>query len=327
MFAVSNTRTAASANRAPPRAHTSDESGMVDRRRWTSFLTWAFVLAEMAGRDGLLPAAAHAGEEPLAASGLGSDTAAPIANNLPNISVSTATESPEPITYQHAPTMPEYASTQLSTELGAAKIAPATDTLTPDVGVGGGGGHGFATADASADAAAPGEPLLVAFNPAGEMLDLGLNFDLSDTAHNLLGGLADGLGSLPLVGGLLEDVGHTLAGTAGGLLSSLEPVVSLVGIDSGSAPASSLDLGSPGMLSFDGAPAAHHELATPGGGYTTYGIALNIGGSDPGHAAIDDALTTSGLDSLAFDHFDHGASSDALHLDQAVLKTASDILA
>ena len=46
---------AASANRAPPRASVSDESGLVDRRRWTSFLTWAFVLSEMAGRDGTGP--------------------------------------------------------------------------------------------------------------------------------------------------------------------------------------------------------------------------------------------------------------------------------
>ena len=56
---------AVSANRAPPRASVSDESGLVDRRRWTSFLTWAFVLSEMAGRDGWLPNAAHAGEEDL----------------------------------------------------------------------------------------------------------------------------------------------------------------------------------------------------------------------------------------------------------------------
>ena len=46
---------AASANRASPRASVSDESGLADRRRWTSFLTWAFVLSEMAGRDGWLP--------------------------------------------------------------------------------------------------------------------------------------------------------------------------------------------------------------------------------------------------------------------------------
>ena len=119
---------AASANRAPPRASVSDESGMVDRRRWTSFLTWAFVLSEMAGRDGWLPTAAHAGEEDLGRSGhAGSDTA-PIANSLPTISVSTATEGPEPITYQHAATMPAYAPTGLSSELADAKAAPADET-------------------------------------------------------------------------------------------------------------------------------------------------------------------------------------------------------
>ena len=119
---------AVSANRAPPRASVSDESGLVDRRRWTSFLTWAFVLSEMAGRDGWLPTAAHAGEEDLGRSGhAGSDTA-PIVNNLPTISVSTATEGPEPITYQHAATMPAYAPTGLSSELAEAKITPAEET-------------------------------------------------------------------------------------------------------------------------------------------------------------------------------------------------------
>ena len=49
----------------------------------------------------------------------------PSSTTCPTISVSTATEGPEPITYQHAATMPAYAPTGLSSELAEAKIAPA----------------------------------------------------------------------------------------------------------------------------------------------------------------------------------------------------------
>ena len=149
--------------------------------------------------------------------------------------------------------------------------------------------------------------------------------------HGLLGGVADGLGNLPLVGDLLDNVGSSVASTAGNLLSMLEPVVSLVGVngdDFGSGTAA------PGQLSFgDGGGTTAHELATPGGGYTTYGIALNLGAGDAASASasgdVDAGALGSVLDSfadhLSGSHFD--ASSDALHLDQSVLRTASDILA
>lgn len=327
MFAALNTRnTAGSATRAPPRAQASDESGLVDRRRWTSFLTWAFVLAEMAGRDGLLPAAAHAAEEDLGRVGHpGSDTA-PIVNNLPNINVSTATEGPEPITYQHAPTLPSYAPTQLSGELGEAKITAGADEVGNGHGAGGGGGgagygaDGASASEGSVDAGVHlslGDAPFLAFAQDGQPLDLGLHLDPS----GLLGNVADSLGGLPLVGGLLEDVGNTLASTTGNLLS-------LVGHSYGN------DVGTPGQLSFGGGEMSPqpHELATPSG-YTTYGIALNLGASDvasvSGEAAVHaDGLDMGVLDSLV-DHLPGGhlAPSDALHLDQSLLRTASDILA
>ena len=322
------------ATRLSQRASVSDESGMFDRRRWTSFLTWAFVLGEMAGRDGLLPTAAHAGDDDLGrVSHPGSDTA-PIVNTLPNINVSTATDAPEPVTYQHAPSMPSYMSTQLSSELGAAKITTDTD----EVGHGQGGGW-VGGADSHADAASAsdgtidtgshlplGDGPFLAFAHDGAPLDLGLHLDPS----GLLGDVVDGLGSLPLVGGPLEDVGNTLASTTGNLLS-------LVGLSGGGAGALSYgnDVGTPGQIAFADSvdPVAAHELATPSG-YTTYGIALNLGPSvaspASGEAAAHaDSLDASGLDNQE-GHLtgnDLDTSSDALHLDQSLLRIASDVLA
>jgi hypothetical protein len=324
---------AVSANRAPPRVSVSDESGLVDRRRWTSFLTWAFVLSETVGRDGWLPNAAHAGEEDLGRLSHGGSDTAPIVNNLPNISVSTATEGPEPITYQHAATMPGYAPTGLSSQLAEAKIAPAVEsTGSGHAAGGGGGGHaGEADTDAAGAHVSLGAAPFLAFGHDGSPLDLGLHFDLGNTVHGLLGAVTDGLGNLPLLGDLLEKGGSSVASTAGDWLSMLEPVASLVGVnedDFGSVTAA------PGQLSFgDGGGSAAHELATPGGGYTTYGIALNLGAGDAASASasgdVDAGAPGRVLDSfadhLSGSHFD--ASSDALHLDQSVLRTASDILA
>ena len=250
------------------------------------------------------------------------------------ISVSTATEGPEPITYQHAATMPAYAPTGLSSELAEAKATPAVEsTASGHAGGGGGGGHaGDAATDAEASGAhvSLGDAPFLAFGQDGSPLDLGLHLDLGDTVHGLLGGVTDGLGNLPLLGDLLENVGSSVASTAGTLLSMLEPVVpvGLNGDDFGSGTAA------PGQLSFgDGGGTTAHELATPGGGYTTYGIALNLGAGDAASASasgdVDAGALGSVLDSfadhLSGSHFD--ASSDALHLDQSVLRTASDILA
>lgn len=324
------------ATRLSPRASVSDESGMFDRRRWTSFLTWAFVLGEMAGRDGLLPTAAHAGDDDLGrVSHPGSGTA-PIANTLPNIDVSTAAEGLEPITYQHAPTMPSSGPTQLSSELGAAKIATDTDEVGHSQG---GGGGWVGGADSHADAASAsdgtidtgshlplGDGPFLAFTHDGAPLDLGLHLDPS----GLLGDVVDGLGSSLLVGGRLEDVGNTLASTTGNLPS-------LVGLSAGGAGAPSYgnDVGTPGQIAFADSvdPVPAHELATPSG-YTMYGVALNVGPSVASPASGEAAAHADSLDASGLDNqqgyltgSDLDTSSDALHLDQSLLRIASDVLA
>ena len=317
-----------------------EEEGLVDRRRWTSFLTWAFVLAEMSGRDGFLPPAAHAGDQEATPSSHGSGDTTPVVNNLPNISVSTAAEGPDAVNYQHASFVNLPAPTDLSSELAGTKIAPGPDTLSQGRAAGGGAGHDGGSAsvsDVATDASGHislGAPDLAALT--GDMFGLGLHIDLGDMDHVLFGGLADGLSNLPLVGGLPGDTGNILASTIGSLGSALEPVVSLVDVD-GAPSGHASDFGSPGQLSFadDSSFAASDELATPSGGYSNFGIALNLGASDLAHGSGEAAVHANGLgvsvlDSAPTDHLpgsDLDTPSDALHLDQTVLRTASDILA
>ena len=252
------------ANRSLPRT-VREAEGLVDRRRWTSFLTWAFVLAEMSGRDGFLAPAAHAGDQDGTPSPHGSGDATPVVNSLPNIGVSTAADGPDAINYQHASLANLPAPAGLSSELAEAKTAPGADVLSQS-GVGGGGaGHNGGSAsvsevatDASGhiDLGAPGLAALT-----GDMFGLGLHIDLGNTVHVLLDGPSH------------------LTSTTGNLLSTLGPVVSLVGSELDPSGANAADVGSPGQLSFadDLSFAVSDELATPNGGYTDYGMALNLG--------------------------------------------------
>jgi hypothetical protein len=337
MFSAGNA-TPSPAARGGVRAQPSEEA-VSDKRRWMSFLTWAFVLAEIAGRDALLPAAAHAGDEAVGnVPHAGADTA-PIANHLPDVNVATATESPDPITYQHAATMPEYVAAPLASELAEAKTVPVAE-LGPELSAGGHGGGGGGVADAGAGGEGQvhlglAQPL-AALGQDGGLLDLGLHLDLGDLLHDVLGTATDGLGGLPLVGGLLHGVGDAVGGTLGNVSSALEPVVSLVGIGHDDASGYGSDLGLPGQLLFGPSEGASgpSELVSPVGNYTTYGIALSIGGS-AGSSSADAALNADasdgiGLDMPAIDHLsgaDLHVGSDALHLDQAILRTAADTLA
>ena len=277
MFAGSNTRTAASANRAPPRAHTSDESGMVDRRRWTSFLTWAFVLSEMAGRDGLLPTAAHAGEDDL---GRVSHAGLRYGAHRQQSSQHQRLDGDRGAGAHHLSARADACRPTRRRSYRASLARPRSPPVTTMQGMVRPWRRRW-RCRLQADASRERRP-----TDAGVHLSLGdapfLAFAQdgrrsisasTSIPSGLLGGVADGLGGLPLVGGLLEDVGSTLASTTGNLLS-------LVGLggDSG-AHSYGNDVGTPGQLAFgDSAAAARpHELATPSGGYTTYGIALNLG--------------------------------------------------
>ncbi len=329
-----------------PKSDTRAEDSILDKRRWTSFLTWAFVLAEMAGRDAFLPNTAHAADADTQGAGHHGGATAPIANNLPNIAVSTATESPEPITYQHAAPMPAYSAEATPGELSAGKDIPAAD-LGPDLqtglhGGGGGGGTVSADADTGAEAGAHGvdamldQPIALAIGSDGALADLGLRLDVGDTLHSILGGASETLGGFPLIGDTLEGIGNALATTTGSLISALQPLVSLVGDAGSDAHGFGSNLGLPGQLLFSsgGGATASSELVSSHGNYTNYGIALSIDAPHDGGLSGDDTGPDYASGAGAFDaHFvddlpgSGHAGSDALHLDQSILKTAADILA
>jgi hypothetical protein len=329
---------AGSAAPLPARASVSDEAGMTDRRRWTSFLTWAFVLAEMAGRDAFLPSAAHAGDDDAGRSAHALGDTAPIVNNLPNVGISIASDGPETVNYQHASLANFPAATAVSGDLAEAKVVPVAAVLAHGEGSAGGGADFHTGSVALAEGGdgtgvhlGLGEPGLAAFSHTGETLDVGINL----SANGLVGDLGEDLGHLPIVGGHLDGGGMT-GTTVGGALPVLEPLVSIVGGGNNThhAQGSSTPVGLPGQLNFasDASPGSSDDLTTQGG-YTNYGITLHL--DVPGVTQSSDigvhgeVLGSSGLDHLLMDHLpgsDLHIASDALHFDQALLRTASDIL-
>lgn len=304
-----------------------------EKRRWASFLTWAFVLAEMAGRDAFLPTSAHAADAEAPQDGHGSSDGSPIANALPNIDVATQSEGPDPITYQHAAPMPAYTADVPVSALSEAKEIP-TAELGPQlhVGAGGGGGGGTASAEAGASDSVGHDQPILALGDGAQALDIGLHLNAGDTLHDLLGLIPNTLGALPIVGDTIGAIGGTLASTVDGVLSTLQPLVSLVGVGDESHGGLGNNLGLPGQLLFPTAndTSLGSELVSPHGSYSTYGMALSLGAHFGDASSADSAAQSNAVDimidvhgSLAGDD----AHSDALHVDQTILKTAADVLA
>jgi len=315
--------------------------GATDKRRWLSFLTWAFVLAEMASRDAFLPNSAHAMDDDTGRTHPGSGDGAPIANNLPDVSISTTGERPDSDPAHKAALMAEYAPATVASELAAVKAIPVEDLGAQQIashgGGGGGGGSSHADGDASTahgDDAFAGESVSASIGHDGLPLDLGLNLTVGDIqidAGHVLDGLLDSvgdtLGNLPLVGGLLHSVENISSDIAPSLLG---PVVSLVGLGahSGDQHSGSSDTGLPGQLHFaeTGNSHAATDLSTPTGSYTSYGIAMSTDNAISTTTVEGDASV---LDAHLPDHLvgtDHGAA-EALAFDQAALRTAPDVLA
>jgi hypothetical protein len=167
-------------------------------------------------------------------------------------------------------------------------------------------------------------------------LDIGFHLDAGETVHDILGLVPDTLGALPIVGSTLEGIGDTLVSTVDGVLSTLQPLVSLVGLGDGSHQSFSNDLALPGQLHFSTAAetSVASDLVSPHGSYTTYGMALSLG-TDVGDTSSTDLSTHADAQDAMFDvHVSYAlpavgddGHSDALHLDQTILKTAADTLA
>lgn len=324
-------------------AQNDEAIGAADKRRWISFLTWAFVLAEMAGRDGFLPTSAHAAEAETGSAGTHGEDGAAAPSQLPNVAVTSDTDNVQSPVYQQAAAIPsDIANPNSPGELADPHVSavPSSEPAMASAHGGGGGATAQsvtldAVATSSADAATDtvdgdlGLPPILAIGGDGGLLDLGLQLDLGDSLQGLLGG-GDTLGSLPVVGNTIEHLTGTVAETTEGLLSTLQPVVSLVDINLGGDDSHTDGfgvIGQPGQLLFATADTPAHELSTSGGGYTSYGIALSVEDTEASPSGSID--TTSAIDALALDHMvsiDLHDASDALQHDQAILRSAFDTL-
>ena len=321
----------------PSRGSDEEQARPSDRRRdWLSFLTWSFFLAELAGREALFAPGAHAAESDSARHDghPGEDGAA--ADNLPVNAIATDAEEPLNAVSSQGPLIVNAQPTHLAGAVADVETATPEDIEAHRLSAGTGGGGG-----------ADGDHLISTSAPdtgASQIsLALGQPLDAGDIDLKLASGVLDGLDNLlpgahldmPLISDLLDTATYSIGSLATGALSSLSPILSIGGLgDSHGGGVNDDATGSRGHLNFEDPPSPSEPDAAPTqGGYTDYGIALNLSfsNSEPATASSthqsDDASGSS-----SFDHGDWhapsiGATSDALHADEAVFRLASDTLA
>jgi hypothetical protein len=306
----------------PSRGNDDDQAKPSDRRRdWLSFLTWSFFLAELAGREGILAPGAHAAE---------SDSARPVgrpgedgaaADNLPVNAIDTDAEEPINVVSPQGPMIVNPPPAELSGEAGDAEIPDPEEGTAQRLSEGSGGGGGGESAPAT-DAGgqqislALGQPL-----EAGD-IDLKLTSGVIDGLDNLVPGVEL---DVPLIANLLSSTTNGVAAIADGALSTLSTVLSIGGLGDSHEGGDDATV-SGGHLNFEDAQSASEPEAVPSqGGYTEYGIALNLSFSDSestAEASDGDAAPSSPDDAPPVD-----VPSDALHADEAVLRIGGDTLA
>jgi hypothetical protein len=306
--------TIAARSKATRTVRAAEPKGLERRRGLLSFLTWAFFLADVLGRDGLAPSAAHAAEadEPLPAHG--TTDAAPATHEPVDRPLTSLGDQAEPVTM----ISPGYTYTVPSgggeLRLSDSDIPnAASDELASRSALPQGLDAGSARASdfASSDDISPG-----AADPADAL------FHVAVAPDGLLHGVADTLGALPLVGNLLGGAVETVASTVESLVGGLGGLLSPHGSD-GAAVASG------GSFAFDSAPstAPSHEIETTHG-FTDFGIALELG--LPGTSAL--SFSPSAPPELA----SFSSDPDASHLsipadhglpDEAGQRASADVLA
>lgn len=245
----------------------AESKGAERRRGQLSFLTWAFVLAEVFGRDGVIVSSAHAAKPGDPTPAHAKDAAAPPASDVSDRPMTGIGDGDEPATSLspgYETTIPAGGANFPSVDL-LARIDEGPTSFRNTV-------VGNSHANLSADPHPSSEPAADHADHAAEpnaFLQIGVAPD------GLLHGLVETVGDLPLVGGLLgntvQGVLSTVDGLVGGLVSGLLFPAHADGADS--AP-----LASSGTMAFDAHgdtfPAAL-EIQTASG-FTDYGIALGL---------------------------------------------------
>ncbi|HRN87280.1 hypothetical protein [Hyphomicrobium sp.] len=264
----------------------AEAKGLERRRGLISFLTWAFVLSEMFGRDGLGPSSARASEddEPSGRDG-SSETAqqpADVADRSPTSLGETGDPSATPSSL--APSIvPVTTGLNASGDRLSQDMANAgRDALvaTPNAGPGGGAvalpaSSGVDNSPPSSDPAAP--EMVATASPQPDASSL---VQLSISPEGIFSSVAEIVDAVPLVGGVLSATVETVLGGVSELLHR--------------GPEGALASG--GLIVIEaGAGSQHFASLHSSDGYTDYGIALELdlsGGIAPSLqlAAVSDPL-------------------------------------
>jgi hypothetical protein len=325
------------------RGDIGEASQLSDRRRnLASFLTWAFFLAEAAGRDVFLPSAAHAAEDDPRSTSHGSGDGSSIVSALPNADLLPTPDVPGSMEKPQAAPMPHITATDFASTLAEAKYGLADDSSTQGTHGGGGGGSGFMVAENASSNAIPADPHHLAFDI--DQPDLGTSnlLHLNGQALQLgAAGVNVDLGLVSNISDILDSAGHELGTTADALLDAarpaLSPAASIIGLvgDGISSAHAAPAVGSSGQLHFARGSSPPPDDLMSDSAHTDFGITLHLGPAEPStHSADASAQANAGdfalLDATPFDsHTGNGLSdhlSDALDVDQALLRLAGDTL-
>ncbi len=317
--------TTAARSKAAQQKSGLEARGLERRRGLISFMTWAFVLAELFGRDSVAAAPAHGADADEPASKTGGDDAAARApdpadrvltglgaqasDQMPN-GTAESTQSQVHTTgdYGHVAMSPVGGddaiggkSAQFSGDEFGSQVATRSEPQTVSVDTGHSPAH---------DAMVPGADL----SPETPVLSIWLSPD------GILHDVVDTLSAVPLVGGVVSNTLHTAEALAGTVIEGVEDTVQSVGnlIDNVLGSAGHIKLGA------DPSDGGHHELQTAQG-FTPYGIALELNlsgnGALPGDLGALSAQVDHVLDALGLMH-----DADPTHSEYAGQRSSADTM-
>jgi hypothetical protein len=304
-------------------ARMADAKGLERRRGLLSFLTWAFLLAEVFGHEAPPAFAARAQDEESPAPRHAADDAPPSteradhallplpgeADAAPDQLASTS-GGPSPIV--GTPAMPEGGWPLPGIESGP---------LPEPVSSSSGQAHGFG----GEDLATAGQAETDAIAGHDDQSFGALTMEVAVDPQGLLHGLSEPLGLVSAMTDVVEDVAGSILDTLSSLTVGLGSLLSL-DFGSGGSEASSEAVASGGLLSFEPATMEEAYEIETSKGFTDFGISLGLGQSD--------ASSGLGLTSLSMPPLDLavlGFETDAAHghsnaSDEFGHKSAVDVL-